>query len=485
MSDKVFLFKGNIKDFLPIFAIKMATNQRAVDELSVINVEQSAKLPMVSKSVLNGILSNEMLEYYKRAYAFLYQAQFHEDYREIARNMWDCCFSDILQHAKEIAAATNEFRLDNLYHLMCDNSFLDSLCVCGVLSSTTSITCSEMIRTDIFGAYLELFTNDCNIDTEFSQFLDIPNSVLYRKYLLFKLNLDEHEYGSSKKKIKNDANGISFDVNYRLEDTLLKSLIKNGFNPYSIKHRIKEVDYSPPTISRHLSVYDKLVFDKKQEAVIVKTEELLFYLMDELRNVCPIQYIPIEQIQIPDKKEPEESEQIKEIQELTEQLNNLKRKNDLLMQKVSKQENTIRVLREEVQKECQLKVVAMNEKKALEDLVCSIHSDENAQPILDTNVINLLYQSKGVIIGGHQHFVNKLKPYLPLWTIIDTNNAAKGNWSAIKEAQVVVIQTQYLAHNTYYQAMNLIENKDKVIFTKQNNVFFVLKDIYLKLSTSI
>lgn len=484
MDNKVFLFKGSIKDFMPIFAIKMATNQHAMMELLKHKINGEFTPNALYKSVLNGLMDNKMLSNYKIAYTFLYQAQFDEEMKRIVTDIWNMAFKNLINESIKIQRKIRQSQkreLDlaefgELYENHYSANLIDILCICGCISSTIEIKCNNLIKVSIFGSYFELFANDCDIDKEFSRFFDIPNTVLYRKYLISKLYIDEENYKQSHYKKENDANGIRFDIHYFMEDKFLKTMVRLGINPYYFKNKIKEPTFPILEEDRMHSIQDRLIINQQEKSIALKSVALLQKLLISFLKMNEAERHPVA---LPVQEREKEKKPIENTQFNYEEI---KRKNDMLIQRSHEQEQTIKILQEKLKKESELKENALREVSVLEHLIYDMNYEEAADVVLDETVINKLRESKGVIIGGHQHYLNKLKQYLPLWTIIDTNNVSKGNWAAIKEAEVVLIQTRYLSHNVYYLTMNTIEDKSKVIFNKRNNIMYILNEVYRKLA---
>lgn len=97
----------------------------------------------------------------------------------------------------------------------------------------------------------------------------------------------------------------------------------------------------------------------------------------------------------------------------------------------------------------------------------------------DTNLdISKLKNIKGVIIGGHQNWQNKLKEYLPSFKFISPE-MLNFDTSILNNADIVFFYTNYLNHGIYYKVINEIRNKDiKLEYLKSNvNGNIVLQQI--------
>ena len=101
---------------------------------------------------------------------------------------------------------------------------------------------------------------------------------------------------------------------------------------------------------------------------------------------------------------------------------------------------------------------------------------------LTEEIMKTLYDTKGVIVGGHRNLINKLLKYLPQWTVIEVDRGVKNNWGALRAATLIIMNTEYISHGLYNQAMGNINEKKNIIFNRKNNIEKILREIYIKVS---
>ena len=102
-------------------------------------------------------------------------------------------------------------------------------------------------------------------------------------------------------------------------------------------------------------------------------------------------------------------------------------------------------------------------------------TDEN----VDINTIKLdkINEVKGMIVGGHINWQNKLREMIPSWRIIKAGvNTLDEN--IILNSNIVVFNTAHLNHSLYYRIIDVIRNTDvKIGYISSTNIENALKEI--------
>lgn len=116
---------------------------------------------------------------------------------------------------------------------------------------------------------------------------------------------------------------------------------------------------------------------------------------------------------------------------------------------------------------------------ALRDYVFAQHSENDILDSAEIRVdISALNKLKGVIIGGHPNWQNKLKEKLITWTFIDVD-VSSVSVDLIKGADIVIFNTGYLKHSLYYTVMNVVRNENNILgYVSSTNIEMVLKEIW-------
>lgn len=147
-------------------------------------------------------------------------------------------------------------------------------------------------------------------------------------------------------------------------------------------------------------------------------------------------------------------------QSLMEENEILRRENQRLKAEIEKMQNDSK------------EVIALREYVFKENNDIGI--DDNGKDV-DLSILNNL---KGIIIGGHPNWQNKLKIMLPEWKFISTEISSI-NPALIKGTAIVIINTTYFKHSLYYGLINLIRNEDIALgYISSTNAELALKEIY-------
>lgn len=174
----------------------------------------------------------------------------------------------------------------------------------------------------------------------------------------------------------------------------------------------------------------------------------------------------------------------KELQEYKKLLQLEKEKNNSFIQQQKKMEHSLEQENESLKKENEMlkmkiekmqndseEVIALREYIFRENNDISSYSDEN----IDVSKLNEL---KGVIIGGHPNWKNKMKDKLPDWNFIDVNISNIDN-SFLSDKNIVIFNTSYLKHALYYRIMSYIKNKNYILgYISSTNLEISMREIY-------
>lgn len=92
--------------------------------------------------------------------------------------------------------------------------------------------------------------------------------------------------------------------------------------------------------------------------------------------------------------------------------------------------------------------------------------------------IDKLNSVRGVIIGGHTNWQNKIKESLPSWKIIRAGVNTLDN-EIIQESDLVIFNTGHLNHSLYYKIMDLVRNSNLQIgYISSTNISNTLREIF-------
>lgn len=162
-----------------------------------------------------------------------------------------------------------------------------------------------------------------------------------------------------------------------------------------------------------------------------------------------------------------------------------KEKNSFLVQQEKKADQSLIEENERLRKENQrLKAEIekmQNDSKEVIALREYMFKESNDIRIDDTEKdidLPTLNNLKGIIIGGHPNWQNKMKEKLSSWTFIEAN-VSRINSSLLKDRNIVIINTVHLNHALYYGTMNCIRNEDCTLgYVSSTNVEMAVKEIY-------
>lgn len=175
----------------------------------------------------------------------------------------------------------------------------------------------------------------------------------------------------------------------------------------------------------------------------------------------------------------------RELENCKSLLNSEKEKNSFLIQQQKKSAQSLIEENEKLRRENQRMKAEIekmqNDSKEVIALREYVFKENNSIEIEDNGIdldLSKLNNLKGVIIGGHPNWQNKMKEKLPNWTFIDAN-VSRINSSLLKDKNIVIINTVYLNHALYYGVMNYIRNEDCALgYVSSTNVELSIKEVY-------
>ena len=112
---------------------------------------------------------------------------------------------------------------------------------------------------------------------------------------------------------------------------------------------------------------------------------------------------------------------------------------------------------------------------ALRNFMFNQKVDESYIP--DCTRIDQLDTIRGLIIGGHINWQNKIKEYLPTWKII---KAGVNNLDSdiIQRCDVVIFNAGHLNHSLYYKVIDLVRNSNiQIGYITSTNIINTLREI--------
>ena len=113
---------------------------------------------------------------------------------------------------------------------------------------------------------------------------------------------------------------------------------------------------------------------------------------------------------------------------------------------------------------------------ALRNFIFTLEQDDIVSDDTNTSYSEELNKLKGVIIGGHPNWQNKMKESLD-WTFISPDFSI--NEDLIKNADVVIFNVSYLNHSLYYKAIDIIkENNIQMGYIKSTNIQYAISEMY-------
>lgn len=264
---------------------------------------------------------------------------------------------------------------------------------------------------------------------------------------------DNYEYYSS----------IICDV----EDIMLTSLVENKFNQIEMEeiiylYLVHYVDYN--NLDRNNIDISGLNIDEL--AIHCINVIRLRYSLRAYRQV-KIHYF-----------ENNKETMFAEVEEKDKEIRSIKKDKLLLQDDNNKLSNKIEELERE-NKRLQLELNKADSNKneliGLREFVFRL-DNENVEynSEIDLDKINSI---KGVIIGGHINWVNKLSDKVK-WTYISVDNSGF-DVKGLLNKDIIVINTQYLNHGMYYKVMSGIEGKDiRIEYINSTNIDNTVRDIW-------
>lgn len=161
-----------------------------------------------------------------------------------------------------------------------------------------------------------------------------------------------------------------------------------------------------------------------------------------------------------------------------------KEKNNTLIQQQREAEHFLEQENEILKKENQRLRMEMekmqNDSKEVAALREYIFGENNDISLYDDEDIDMvrLNKLKGVIIGGHPNWRNKIKEKLPDWNFIDVDVSSIDN-GYFNEKNIVIFSTSYLKHALYRKIMNFVRDKDCILgYISSTNLEISIKEIY-------
>lgn len=485
------------QDFTPAFAIKMATNKNIMIRIKPLVKE--IFLDERCASVLGGILNDDELENYKIAYSFVHSCEENKENYELFAELWEKEFPMLIDEITriiltEIAAVNIADLMHSLSIRVEENTvrYQDIFCIFGWLVNAGMKLCfdEDAAVKELFGSYLSLFARDCNLDEAFSQFFKIKNTRIQRKTLIRRFASGEEKYNNKIKECQLDKKLLpSYDFMYKLDDIFTQAAAHGGLNPYNLPpkrvlgpEQLNEWDgetYKYYHIDDRLKLteYEASLLNYIEDIMEVFQEKLLDTTINAIRKYAiPINANDAEVNDVKTNDDVPSAELIEEIKQLKEKNHNLKaimaEKDERFAAVDSRLKGSISQINELEKKN-----------RELEKLLYQALFNKNTEQTTELSEFakKRLYESVGVIVGGHSTPTTKLLQYMPRWTVIENDNLVRNNWAAFKNAELVVVQTNYMPHGIYYQAMDMIEDKSKLIFTFNNNVDLILNKIIEKL----
>lgn len=218
-------------------------------------------------------------------------------------------------------------------------------------------------------------------------------------------------------------------------------------------HTIKLMDYVIPALHIHLLLK---AYKKVKEMYFANNKETMYIEFSNMK---------------------------KELSKTKTALIEANRKNTYLINKETETIDSLLKENERLQKETEkLKKELENAKENVTELNAlrefAFHQNEKEEielaPAIDIEKLNTI---KGVLVGGHPKWQNKLKQTLFTWKIINAD-VSQLDKEIIKNAEIVIFNTSYLSHNLYYFIIDIVKKtKVKLGFINVGNEEKVLKEI--------
>lgn len=488
LRENMYQLKCTLDEFFPVLAIKMAEKENATRSFinETFNITQEHydvfENDPLFKSMLSGVFTDNELERYRKIYRILKGAVTDQKQRRKVFNAWKNANPEIIQEITEMQKIENKRVIDlGVYFCMRNESLyaINSLCAIALmLDEGYSFEANLFMTVLFYGEFFANYAKDCDVDTDIPQFFSIPNSIVLRKHLLNEMRIKQAAYADT-------SSPIPFEMEYMMEDIFIKIAINYGINPNIIRSGKCCHDefnmISDDPIKKRYSVRDRCSLTQEEDAILDKIKTLLPLLLQQ--NNTSMQPYSAEM------KQPEEIEGASAILESSEDETieiyheQTKRIQSLLKELKSKDLELKKVKKVLEEKEQQCKDL-MLEKTVLHKTILDMFdsTEDCLEYELTEEIMKTLYDTKGVIVGGHRNLINKLLKYLPQWTVIEVDRGVKNNWGALRAATLIIMNTEYISHGLYNQAMGNINEKKNIIFNRKNNIEKILREIYIKVS---
>lgn len=162
----------------------------------------------------------------------------------------------------------------------------------------------------------------------------------------------------------------------------------------------------------------------------------------------------------------------KSLNSTTEKLFLAKQEINELQQQLEAREKENRRLKAELEEERK----SRNELNSLREFMFSLDRQvEFTQVKISPDVLK---ECKGVIVGGHEKWQQRMKELLPNFIFIHPDNM-NFDTRILDGIKILFVYVNYLNHALYYRVMSSIEGKNiKVAYLNQQNEDMVLKNIY-------
>jgi archaellum component FlaC len=103
-----------------------------------------------------------------------------------------------------------------------------------------------------------------------------------------------------------------------------------------------------------------------------------------------------------------------------------------------------------------------------------IFNKDNELPPKEDMIPDKIYE-KGIIFGGHERWVQKMKDRLPNFKFINNSNF---DVSVLDNMRYIFFNTEYISHSLYYKVINNISCKDtEISYIDNNNENIVMSKI--------
>lgn len=91
--------------------------------------------------------------------------------------------------------------------------------------------------------------------------------------------------------------------------------------------------------------------------------------------------------------------------------------------------------------------------------------------------LSVLGSVKGMIVGGHDNWQNKIKEYIPSWKMIKAGVNTL-DIEVVQNCDVVIFNTGYLNHSLYYKIIDMIRNKKiRIGYVSNTNIQKTLNEL--------